>query len=254
MYFVNLVFKTTTMKKIVLTALVFLVFKIGFSQTWFDVGLKGGIGTSFMYNSQIFDDQAIVHKFRPGYSFGGKLGFNFIQEHQITFDLMKSTYKQGFTYKPEGWTGSSDAVRDITFGGLDMLLMYRANRNGTYFEVGPQWSTYSTVKFADNGLSVFTEEEVSKMITKSNFGMAIGFGGYIFGTDNFGVTTGFRINYMINDMATEEGNTANFPILKPVGKFNATHNLGVLFVIEMNYDFGYLVSSNCGQRSKLFVF
>ncbi len=99
------------MKKAATTTLLFLLFQIGFSQTWFDIGLKGGIGTSFMYNAQIFDDQAIVHKFKPGYTFGGKLGFNFIQEHQITFDIMKTTYQQGFTYKPEGWTGSSDAER-----------------------------------------------------------------------------------------------------------------------------------------------
>lgn len=254
LYFVNLTFNSAKMKKLFLTALMISFLQIGFSQTWFDIGLKGGIGTSFMYNSQIFDDQAIVHKFKPGYSFGGKLGFNFIQEHQITFDVMKTTYQQGFTYKPEGWTATSDAERTYTFSGLDMLLMYRSNRNGTYFEVGPQWSTYSTVEYSDTGGDFVSPAEISDLVTKSNFGMALGFGGYIFGTDNFGVTTGFRLSYMFNDMATEAGNTANFPILKPVGKFNATHNLGALFVIEINYDFGYLVSSNCGQRTKLFVF
>lgn len=242
------------MKKTLLIAIMLFSINIAFSQTWFDIGLKGGIGTSFMYNSQIFDDQEIVHKFKPGYTFGAKLGFNFIQEHQITFDIMKTTYKQGFTYRPADWTAVNDAERDYTFGGLDMLLMYRANKNGTYFEVGPQWSTYSTIKFSDNGGTIFNEDAVADMITKSNFGMAIGFGGYIFGTDNFGVTTGLRFNYMFNDMASSDGTAANFPILKDVGKTNPTHNIGALFIIEMNYDFGYLVSSRCGQRTKLFVF
>lgn len=242
------------MKKTLLVAILLLCINIGFSQTWFDIGLKGGIGTSFMYNSQIFDNQDIVHKFKPGYTFGAKLGFNFIQEHQITFDIMKTTFKQGFTYRPADWTAVSDAEREFTIGGLDMLLMYRANKNGTYFEVGPQWSTYSTIKFSDNGGTIFNEEAVADMITKSNFGMALGFGGYIFGTDNFGVTTGLRFNYMFNDMASSDGTAANFPILKDVGKTNPTHNIGALFIIEMNYDFGYLVSSRCGQRTKLFVF
>jgi hypothetical protein len=55
-------------------------------------------------------------------------------------------------------------------------------------------------------------------------------------------------------MASADGTAANFPILKDVGKTNPTHNIGALFIIEMNYDFGYLVSSRCGQRTKLFVF
>jgi len=242
------------MKKILLTLFVLLSVSSSFSQTWFDIGLKGGIGSSFMYNSQIFDNQEIVHKFKPGYTFGGKIGFNFIQEHQITFDIMSTTYNQAFTYRPEGWTASNDAEREYTFGGLDMLLMYRTNRNGTYFEVGPQWSTYSTVKYSDTGEDYVSPQEISDLVTKSNFGMAMGFGGYIFGTDNFGVATGLRFTYMFNDMATAEGQEANFPILHAAGESTPTHNLGVLFVIEVNYDFGYLVSSRCGQRTKLFVF
>ncbi|MFH1119192.1 MAG: outer membrane beta-barrel protein [Bacteroidota bacterium] len=241
------------MKRFLLLAVFQLAVLVAFSQTWFDIGIKGGIGSSFMYNSQIFENQEIVHKFKPGYSFGGKLGFNFIQEHQITFDVMKTTYNQAFTYTPADGPAGSEKQREYTFGGLDMLVMYRTNRSGTYFEIGPQWSTYSTVKFSDNGSTDFSEEIVAKMITKSNFGMAVGFGGYIFGTDNFGVASGLRFSYMFNDMANADGNSANFPILK-TGESNPTHNLGVLFVIEMNYDFGYLVSSRCGQRTKLFVF
>lgn len=242
------------MKKITLSLAFILLSLLTFSQTWFDIGLKGGIGTSFMYNKQIFDNQDIVHKFKPGYGFGAKLGFNFIQEHQITFDVMKTSFTQGFTYKPEGWTQTSDALREFTFGGIDLLLMYRANKNGTYFEIGPQWSKYSTIKYSDNGGDFVSPGEITDLVNNSNFGAAIGFGGYIFGTDNFGVTTGFRINYMFNDMANADGNDANFPILKQTGAFNPTHNLGVMFVVEMNYDFGYLVSPSCGQRSKLFVF
>lgn len=242
------------MKKTLLIVLIFFGYTLANAQTWFDVGLKGGIGTSFMYNSQIFDNQLVVHKFKPGYTFGGKIGFNFVQEHQITFDVMKSSFKQAFTYRPEGWTASGDAVREFSFGGLDLLLMYRANRNGTYFEVGPQWSTYSKLTYSDTGGDYISPDAVGDIMSKSNFGLALGFGGYIVGTDNFGITTGLRFNYMFNDMATAEGRDVNFPILQQTGKSNATHNLAAVFVIEMNYDFGYLVSSRCGQRKKVFVF
>lgn len=243
------------MKKLLFISTLVLICLSGKAQTWFDIGLKGGIGSSFMYNSQIFDDQLIVHKFKPAYAFGAKIGFNFIQEHQITFDIMKSAFNQGFTYTPENSTiPGKESLREYKIGGMDMLLMYRANKNGTYFEIGPQWSTYSTVKYSDTGGDHVSPNAIGDYVNKSNFGMAVGFGGYIFGTDNFGVTTGIRLNYMFNDLASEEGKTANFPILQQTGKTNATHNIGALFIIEMNYDFGYLVSSRCGQRTKLFVF
>ncbi|GEM_PF-570328 len=246
--------KISPMRKLLLFPILILAPVLIQAQPWFDVGVKGGIGTSFMYNSQIFDDQLIVHKFKPGYAFGAKLGFNFIQEHQLTFDVMKSSFKQGFTYRPEGWQGSADALREITVGGLDLLLMYRGNRNGTYFEIGPQWSTYSKVKYSDNGGDYISPLTPDQLVAKSNFGLALGFGGYILGTDNFGITTGLRFNYMFNDLASAEGRDANFPILQPTGKTNITNNIGIMFVMEMNFDFGYLVSPTCGERKKLFVF
>ncbi|HOI88274.1 MAG TPA: outer membrane beta-barrel protein [Lentimicrobium sp.] len=240
-------------KPLLLTFVLMLAAASAYAQPWFDIGLKGGIGTSFMYNSQIFEDQVIVHKFKPGYTFGGKIGFNFIQEHQLTFDLMLSHMTQGYTYRPEGWSSTRDAEREFSFNGLDLLLMYRANRNGTYFEIGPQWTTYSKVKYQDTGGDYVSPLKPDQLIAKNNLGLALGFGGYIVGTDNFGVTSGLRFNYMFSDLASTEGRDVNFPVLKPSAKSDPTHNIGIFFVIEMNFDFGYLVSPTCGQRGKLFV-
>ncbi|MDY0343514.1 MAG: outer membrane beta-barrel protein [Lentimicrobium sp.] len=241
------------MKKSLLILICLMSMGMLYAQPWFDAGLKGGIGTSMMYNNQIFDNQEVVHKFKPGYTVGAKLGFNFIQEHQITFDVMKSQFSQAFTYRPEGWSASTDAVREFTIDGLDLLLMYRTNRNGTYFEIGPQWSTYSKVKYSDEGDDFISPTAPADLVNSSNFGVTAGFGGYIFGTDNFGVATGLRFNYMISDLASATGQDKNFPIFTNRDS-NPTHNLSVMFVIEVNYDFGYLVSPKCGTRGKLFVF
>lgn len=220
------------------------------AQPWFDAGIKGGIGTSFMYNSQIFDDQYLTHEFKPGYAFGAKLGFNFIQEHQLTFDVMKSSYTQGFVYYPEA---GLEKHREFTIGSMDYLLMYRSNRKGTYFEIGPQMSVTSRVKYKDDGVNFIGAMPSDELINKINYSVAVGFGGYIFGTDNFGVTTGIRLNYTITDIASEKGSAINFPIFVDK-EADPTHNLGIMFVVEMNYDFGYLVSPTCGERKKLFVF
>ncbi len=238
------------MKKMSMLVLLMLIIISAKSQPWFDVGLKGGVGTSFMYNKQIFDDQYLTHKFKPGYTYGAKFGFNFIQQHQITFDVMKSSLTQGFIYYPEA---GNEVFRDYTLNGMDFLLMYRSNIKGTYFEIGPQWSTMSGTKYKDEGGDFINPYTPDQIINKSNFSMAVGFGGYVFGTDNFGVTAGFRVNYTLNDIASESGRDKNFPMLTP-GEPSPTHNLGVIFMLEANYDFGYLVSSRCGKRTKLFVF
>lgn len=238
------------MKKLFTLSFIVLLTATLHAQPWFDAGIKAGIGTSFMYNSQIFDDQELTHVFKPGYAFGAKLGFNFIQEHQLTFDVMKSSYTQGFLYYPQSGV---ERNREFQIGTMDYLLMYRSNRKGTYFEIGPQLSVTSKVKYKDDGVNFLGEMPADELIEKKYFAVALGFGGYIFGTDNFGVTTGIRLNYTINDIASEKGTDLNFPIFVDK-EADPTHNLGVMFVVEMNYDFGYLVSPTCGQRKKLFVF
>ncbi|HLN52714.1 MAG TPA: hypothetical protein VK212_03330 [Lentimicrobium sp.] len=237
------------MKKIFTLATILMIFSQVNAQPWFDVGIKAGVGTSFMYDKQIFDDQDLTHKFMPGYTFGGKFGFNFVQAHQVTLDVLKTSYTQKFVYYVEG----KELGRKIGMEGIDFALMYRYNNRGTYFEVGPQYTITSKVTFSDEGdvtLGIYKPEEV---IDKNYYAIAAGFGGYIFGTDNFGVTMGIRANYTITDIASDNGRSINFPMLVDK-EADPLRNLGIMFVFEANYDFGYLVSPSCGKRGKLFVF
>lgn len=238
------------MKKIF--TLLFVLFSVHLvqAQPWFDIGIKAGYGTSFMYNTQIFDAQKLTHKFMGGYTYGGKFGFNFSEEHQAALDVMQTTLRQGFIYYPEAGV---ESLREFDIQSLDFLLMYRYNKKGTYFEFGPQLSQVSKVKYTDEGGDFISPDTPGQMINKSLYSLALGFGGYIFGTDNFGVTAGFRINYSLNDIATESARGKNFPMLYPADP-DPTRNLGIMFILEANYDFGYLVSPSCGNRSKLFVF
>ncbi len=238
------------MKKVITVIVVFFIVTGIKAQPWFDIGIKGGVGTSFMNNFQILDEQYLSHKFRPGYTYGGKLGFNFIQEHQITFDVMKTSINQGFNYTiPD----VGEKYREYNIESFDMALMYRANKNGTYFEVGPQWSKVTKVGYKDDGGDFISPVKPDDLINESLVSLVVGFGGYIVGTDNFGISTGIRLAYNLTDIATETGRGLNFPMLVDHDP-NPTRNLSAMFVIEMNYDFGYLVSPTCGKRGKLFVF
>ena len=238
------------MKKIITLFIVLFSALMVNAQPWFDIGVKAGYGTSFMYNTQIFEEQDLTHKFKGGYTYGGKFGFNFSQEHQAAIDVMQTTLKQGFIYYPEAGV---ETQRQFDIQSLDFLIMYRYNKQGTYFEFGPQLSQVSKVKYTDEGGDFISPVTEDKLINKSLYSLALGFGGYVFGTDNFGVTAGFRINYTLNDLATEEARSKNFPMLNSADP-DPTRNLGVMFILEANYDFGYLVSPSCGNRRKLFVF
>lgn len=238
------------MKRHFALLLILFAFNVAKAQPWFDIGIKGGVGTSFMYNPQIFDDQELSHKFMLGNTYGGKFGFNLSMEHTISFDLLKTTVKQKFLYYPEAGV---EANRQFDIQSLDFALLYRYTKGGSYFEFGPQMSQVSKVNYTDDGGDFMSPTKPEEMINKNLYSLVLGYGGYVFGTDNFGVTTGFRVSYNLTDIATEAGRSKNFPMLYSHDP-DPTRNLSIMFIVEANYDFGYLLSPSCGKRTKLFVF
>lgn len=238
------------MKKIFTLIIISLAFSAVKAQPWFDIGIKGGIGTSFMYNTQVFEDQKLTHKLLMGNTFGGKFGFNLSMEHQVSFDALKTVMKQKFLYYPEAGV---EAYRQFDIQTLDFALLYRYTKGGTFFEFGPQLSQVSSVKYNDDAGDLIQPLTPEELINKNLYSLVFGFGGYVFGTDNFGITTGFRLSYNLNDIATEAARGKNFPMFYD-NTPDPTRNLGIMFIIEANYDFGYLLSPSCGQRTKLFVF
>lgn len=238
------------MKRIFTVLIVLAAFASAKAQPWFDIGVKAGVGTSFMYNTQIFEDQKIIHQWKPGYAYGGKFGFNFSLEHQLVFDIMQTSFKQGFKYTPEA---GNEISREFSFRQMDYLVLYRYNSKGTYFEFGPQLSKVSKAEYTDEGIDYISPYNPNDMFNKDVYSVALGFGSYIFGTDNFGITAGFRLNYTLNDIVSEAGRTKNIPMLYP-GDADPTRNLGIMFILEANFDFGYIVSPSCGTRRKLFMF
>ncbi len=124
-----------------------------FSQSWVDLGLKGAWGGDFVLNGNLFNDNTYNHKLSSGYSFGGKVGFNFNQEHEVTFDAMFTAFKQGFTYSVEDTVNNvtTNYASEFGFNAVHLILMYRRNKNGSYFEFGPCISLLQSPYFKDEG-------------------------------------------------------------------------------------------------------
>lgn len=227
---------------------------ITFAQRWVDLGIKGGYGANILINNNIFSDNEYNHKLSGGFAIGGKLGYNMSNVHEITFDVMYTKFNQKFQYNLTDTSGASPQyLKTFSYNTLDFMLMYRANTEGRYFEIGPKYSLISNATDKDE----FTNNvanDVSDYTVENSFGMVLGFGNYFFGTDNFGITFGARFSYDFTDMISPNGKTANYPTGKEYTSYKASTPFSAILVCEMNLDFGYLAKANCGKRTKLIIF
>ncbi len=239
-------------KRLTLSVLCLLALNT-YSQSWMDIGFKAGWGLNFLYNKNILDDGAINERLSSGYTLGGKLGWNFNDFHELTLDVMYYQFTQAYKYNVKDTVngGSPEYNRSVGFSGLNFLLMYRHNNDGRYVEIGPMLSTTSNIKFTDELLNT-SSIDLDKYKGKTQFGMSFGFGGYVIGTDNFGITMGVRFTYDISDAFTEDRN--NFPAFKTYSSYTPSHPLTAMFVLEANLDFAYMAKAKCKNKRKLILF
>ena len=85
------------MKKLIIISILFIFSNSLFSQSWLEVGLKGGYGLDFLINKNISNDKTHTAKFAFGYTYGGKLGWNFNEEHAVTLDVLYSGFSQNYS-------------------------------------------------------------------------------------------------------------------------------------------------------------
>ena len=224
------------------------------SQVWFDVGFKGGLGTGILMNQNIWDDPDYNHRISPSYSFGAKFGINLSNNHEITFDFMASKFRQDFLHNELDSSSMTFPIYESTlsYNSFDYMILYRHNKDGRYMEIGPSFQNIRKVSFEDEypSPSVFHLEDVNGFQTN----MIIGFGAYFIGSENFGVTTGFRISYTLTDLISQKGQQEYFPVQKNYEQYQASHPLFICFLMEANFDFAYFAKAKCTSRTKLIFF
>lgn len=243
------------MRKIILTSLFAFGLLTTQAQQWVDLGFKYGIGLSHLYNSNIFNDKGINQEFSFGQSIGGKFGFNLHEYHEITFDFMSSNMGYEYTF----FNTEPNETKTMTMRGIDMGLFYRHNKNGSYFEIGPQLSRIKSVRESHSGMS--GGENTTENFEDQYFSAVLGFGGYLIGTENIGLTMGFRFSYSFQDVLSEAGGknqTSYYPANSASTQTNydsyaATHPVSLLFIAEINFDFAYIARASC-RRAKLVLF
>lgn len=248
------------MKKISITPAIILFSCYAFSQTWFDAGLKGGYGVNLLYNQNYLNDRNFTPNLSYGYMYGGKLAFNFNEEHSVTFDVTTSYFNQGFSCSILNADSTrSNFSRNIGFNSLNFLLMYRKMKASSYVEIGPQYSTVMKARGSSSTGSLQVgsfsgDSDISPYLAKSYYSMVLGFGGFVMGTENFGITLGIRLAYTLNDIISAQGQQVNFPSVTNYPSYKPSNPVTAMMVMELNYDLGYLASAKCGKKTKFLMF
>ena len=241
------------MRKLLAVLSSIFIFATFHTQSWFDLGLKGGYGTSILMNNNIWDDVDYNHQISGAYSFGGKIGLNFNENHEVTFDLMYNEFNQNFLYNLYDSISESSPLykSSISYHSLSYILMYRHNKDGRYSEIGTAVESILNVKGEDEIISA--QKFDSNDFTKNEANIVAGFGAYLLGSENFGITTGVRISYGLKDLISLAGQNKNLPTFKQYESYSASHPLSILFIIEANFDFAYVAKAQCSRR-KLILF
>jgi hypothetical protein len=216
---------------------------------WFDTGLKVQAGPTGLYNQAIVDASQVEYAISSGLSYGGKFGINF-GYNALTIDVMLNNSKAEFQH--QDFVGDTE----VTTKSIDLYLLYRNEKNLSYFEIGPKYSLLREASWRQitDGASP-TPTDVTDQY-KNGFSAVVGFGANLIGTDGaFSGKLGLRFEYGITDVLSAEGQSANAPLLADylyTDGYKGTHPVFAGVVFELNWGIGYYGVTKCGGRKKFF--
>jgi len=222
--------------------------KVGF---WFDAGLKGGFGPTFMLNNNILDDDTYDHVFSNGYTVGAKFGIFKGLYNGITFDVMYNTGIQKFRDE----SGDRMIDQEVSWNSTDLAVLYRLQKEGIYVELGPMFSFMNKVDDVYDGNETDVTDFYAEQMTSGVFG----FGGYLLGGGQFTLMFGLRATYGFTDMISDDGQNSSYPI-NPASthagfdSYESTNPISVQLLFEANFGLGYFAKTSCSKRMAFFRF
>lgn len=238
------------MKKHNLTLLALLFYiTLGAQEIWLETGLKGGGGTSFLLNKNILDDNSYRYLVTPTYGGGAKISLNFGPFHGLALEGMYNQSGQNFEFD----TGvAKDLRNEISWKSIDAYLMYRYIRNRAYVEIGPMYSFVRSVE------QTFGDIEVSnpgQYYEKNYLAGALGFGGYLAGSNTFTLGLGIRLHYGFTNFVSDAGTDLGFPNPGESLAYDSiepTHPVFAQVLLEFNFGIGHWARTSCSKRMKFY--
>jgi hypothetical protein len=231
-----------------------LISNFTFSQLWFDIGAKGGVGTGFLINKTLDKDSRLSVSPGMNYFYGGKFGINFGKEHSITLDGSYNTNEYSFLQ-----TGIMDTKREykysFNYSTITFLPMYRRTTDAQYLEIGPEFSFFKKGAISDEANPIITTS-ASEAINPTQIGAVFGIGGYIIGNDVIALSMGLRFHYQFTNLISDQFSSSNYPFVNypDITSASTTNPLSVQVVFELNYSLAQVARASCGKRVALVRF
>jgi hypothetical protein len=243
------------MKRITIVLLM-MCSTLGFSQTWFDLGVKGGIGGGFLINNTINTDSRFGLLPQLNNFIGGKVGVNFGDMFGIAIDVDHGKYAYGFTQAMV--IGKDQALTynyKMTYNTLNVMPTLRYTKDASYVEIGPQFSFVKN-KLIEDAAYGFSNSIADEALNNNLTGIVFGFGGHLIGSDVIALMMGLRFNYVLSNLTSDMYEETTFPFSNypDITTASSSNPLNVQLVMELNYSLGYFVRASCGRRSAFLSF
>lgn len=237
--------------KITLIICFILLYNLSYSQLWFDLSGKGGIGTGFLINKTLSDDNRL--SVNPGINnfYGGRFGINFGSESSLSLDFTYANNSYSFI-QSEIYDVSKTYKYTINYSNLNVAPLYRHTNESQYIEIGPEFSFFKKGSISDETNPISTTDAQS-VLNPHLMSAVFGVGGYVIGGDNLTLSMGIRFKYTLNNLISSDYANTNYPFVNyPDITKNATTNpLSAQVVFELNYSLAQFAKATCGKRIAL---
>ena len=220
------------------------------SQVWFDAGVKGAYGPTFMLDNNVFDDSDYKHKITSGHAIGARLGVNWGYHSGFSVEYAAANSKQDFRL-------NNDLYNSFKWKHSDLLLLFRYSGSGAYVELGGKYSIMGDVTLTKHRDGQVITDDVSENFVDNYKSGVFGFGSYLLGGDLFTMNLGIRLHFAIDDMVNETGKENTYPIVDHVASFDRSKKTlatAAQLQAEFNYAWGRFAKNACHDRWRLFLF
>ena len=220
-----------------------------YGQFWFDVAAGGSFGAGIISNLDIYEDSKIDISPKIASNAFLKIGANINETESIVLDFGISI--RNFQLIQKNLPNiSGDHLLSFGYNSIRILPMYRHTKEGSYIEIGPEFSFIQTQYFQDASNISLNDNVFFKAKTMR---AAIGFGAYILGNERVTLVSGLRILYDLGDLRSKQAIDNQFPYHNYENLANKPFQaFDIQLCLELNVSLGFLVRNSCGKRTLMF--
>jgi hypothetical protein len=225
------------------TLLLLLIAQISSAQLWIELGPKVSFGPSGYYNATLVNDSQHDYSLNLAYSYGAALGLNIGDRHGLNFELMRATFFQDITYRPN----TQESFRNnLEWEIFDYYCLYRFYpQSGIFIEGGAKYTDITELTQTSGIESVIVKEQYEE----SYISGVLGIGAFLSGSETMVFKTNLRFEYGLTDFVTPEGRLNGYPSIDSnITDQGNTVPYRISFGLELSFGVGGFAKGACGRR------